>query len=76
MDTSVEMSLQGYNNRKLKKQKMIQKGKKACAGFEEQIRKTWSRNPGDGRPPAVGLTSSCCCKKAGQQEMWSSFADF
>jgi hypothetical protein len=38
------MSVQGYNNRKLKKQKR----KKACAEFE-QIRKTWSRNPGEGR---------------------------
>jgi hypothetical protein len=70
------MLVQDYNNRKLKKQKMIQKRKKACAEFEEQIRKTWSRNPGEGRLQAAGLTSSCCCKKAGQLEMWSSFADF
>jgi hypothetical protein len=41
MDTSLGISVQGYNNRKLKKQKMIQEGKKACAEFEEQIRKTW-----------------------------------
>jgi hypothetical protein len=33
------MSVQGYNNRKLKKQKMIQNRKKACVEFEEQIRK-------------------------------------
>jgi hypothetical protein len=70
------MSIQGYNNRKLKKQKMIQKRKKACAYFEEQIRKTWSRNPGEGRLQAASLTSSCYCKKAGQLKMWSSFADF
>jgi hypothetical protein len=38
-----------YNHRKLKKQKMLQKRKKACAEFEEQIRKTWSRNPGEDR---------------------------
>jgi hypothetical protein len=50
--------------------------REACAEFEEQIRKTWSRNPGEGRLQAAGLTSGCCCKKAGQQEMWSSFADF
>jgi hypothetical protein len=41
MDTSLGMSIQGYNNRKLKKQKMIQKGKRACAEFEGLIRKTW-----------------------------------
>jgi len=70
------MSVQGYNNRKLKKQKMIQNRKKACVEFEEQIRKTWSRNPGEGRLQAASLMSSCCCKKAGQQEMWSSFTDF
>jgi hypothetical protein len=76
MDTSLGMSIQGYNNRKLKKQKMIQKRKKACAEFEEQIRKTWSRNPEEGRLQAAGLASSCCCRKAGQQETWSSFIDF
>jgi len=70
------MSVQGYNNRKQKTQKMIQKRKKACAEFEEQIRKTWCRNLGEGKLQAAGLTSSCYCKKAGQQEMWSSFADF
>jgi hypothetical protein len=50
--------------------------REACVEFEEQIRKTWNRNPGEGRLQAAGLTSGCCCKKAGQQEMWSSFADF
>jgi hypothetical protein len=49
MNTNLGMSVQGYNNRKLKKQKMIQKRNKACAELEEQIRKTWSRNPGEGR---------------------------
>jgi len=42
MDTSLGMSVHGYNNKKLTKQKMIQKRKKACAEFEEQIRKTCS----------------------------------
>jgi hypothetical protein len=65
MDTSLGMPVKDYNNRKLKKQKMIQKRKKACAEFEKQIRKTWSRNPREGRLQAAGLTSSCCCKKAG-----------
>jgi len=49
MDTSLGISVQGYNHRKLKKPKVLQKRKKACAEFEEQIRKTWSRNPGEER---------------------------